>query len=106
MSVFINHTKRKRMKLISKIKNVLPLLFLFAINVYGQTTTNVEDIFKMWMYLDRGNVQFRGMDSSVIKGDSMYRVYYDAFTLEIEPLAVNGEFSETIYPELIYQFYQ
>jgi len=77
------------------------LLFFCALsfnNLNAQSKTDIESIFKMQLFLNRKNVQFRTMDSSIVKNDSLYKVFEEVTNLKIDTLKlenkITGDFEE------------
>lgn len=73
-------------------KNVILLLFFLVNAVYAQHSTNVQDIFKMMIFLNKENAPI-GKDSS-IKNDSLYRIFSQRIILKIDTLKVTNNLKD------------
>ena len=72
---------------------------------FAQTTFDAESIFKMHLFLDKPLAKYRGMDSKIIKNDSLYSIYSDLIELKIDTLQIHLKgWSKVLLPE--YVFYQ
>lgn len=85
----------------------LPILLLFIIslsNGYAQSKNNVEDIYKMHLFLNKKNSVFRNMNSSISKNDSLYKVFREIVIIKIDTLKMDNSLSGFL--EENYQFYK
>ncbi|TRX35511.1 hypothetical protein FNW52_10755 [Flavobacterium sp. ZT3R18] len=88
------------------IKKLTVLLFCFISinNLCGQSKNNIEDIFKMQLFLNKKNTIFRNMDYSVSKNDSLYKKFKEVFNIKIDTLKINNKLSGVL--ENQYQFFK
>ena len=81
-------------------------LFLVAIiESAAQYHTDPESIFKMQLFLEKRNATLRDGDSSIVKGDSLYRAFADKTRLVLEALAVTDEYKLDLFPH-DFRFYR
>ncbi len=86
------------------------ILTLFTIRGVAQLRTDAQSIFKMYLFLGRVNVDFKGIDKKVSKNDSLYKVFSGVISLNLDTLKIiknsfNGEQSIpkfSFYELLIY----
>lgn len=74
------------------IKKVF-ILFFLIINfneLTAQSSTNVEDVFKMHLFLNKKNVVIGKQVIPVSKNDSLYKVFSSLITLKIDTLKVTN----------------
>lgn len=72
------------------INKILLIVCLSCNLLNGQTKSDIEDVFKMHLFLNRQNVVFRTMDSSIIKNDSLYNSFKNLISLKIENLRIDS----------------
>ena len=82
---------------------VVGLLFC-GVAVSAQLKTDPQSIFKMFLFLNRSNVSFRGMDKRVSKNDSLYKAFSEVTYLKLNKLKVlkNRFEKQTAVPEFDY----
>jgi hypothetical protein len=73
----------------------------------AQLKVDAVSIFKMQLFVDNKNSNFRGMDSMVIKNDSLYKAFSDAVDFKLDTLKITGnwELTKSVFATH-YQFYQ
>jgi hypothetical protein len=91
------------------MKNITIVLIIYLIlpRLSAQVKTDAVSIFKMQIFLDKKNADFRGMDSTSVKGDSLYRSFCDVVELKLDTLKITGNYDLTksaLAPK--YQFYR
>lgn len=89
------------------MKKVIIILIIIVCQTqtFAQTTFDAESIFKMHLFLDKPLAKYRGMDSKIIKNDSLYSIYSDLIELKIDTLQIHLKgWSKVLLPE--YVFYQ
>ncbi|WP_306353307.1 hypothetical protein [Flavobacterium sp. '19STA2R22 D10 B1'] len=79
------------------------VLSINAIN--AQSKTDVEDVFKMQLFLNKKNSIFRNMNHSVIKNDSLYNIFKNLIDLKIDTLQVENNLEGILY-DIDYKFYK
>lgn len=72
--------------------------------LYAQSTTSIEDIFKMQLFLNKKNSIFREMDYSVSKNDSLYSVFKETVKIKMDTLKVSNHLKGQLNEE--YCFYK
>lgn len=72
------------------IKHFLILFFLGISNLYSQSKTDAEDIFKMQLFLDKKNIVRSDLNKEVIKNDSLYNLFRNNIYLKIDRLKVKS----------------
>lgn len=86
-------------------KLAILLLFIISLsNGYAQSKNNIEDIFKMHLFLNKKNSIYRNMDSSIVKNDSLYKVFREILNLKITMLKVENRLMGFL--EENYNFYK
>ena len=88
------------------IKKILILFFIslsFSHHLNAQSKTDIEDVFKMQLFLNRKNVVFRTMDTSIVRNDSLYYSFKDLISLKIDTLKLENNLS---FLEEDYKFYR
>jgi hypothetical protein len=69
-----------------KLKVVFILTFLCNLNLYGQSKTKAEDIFKMHLFLDKKNITRSDLEKNVIKNDSLFDSFKKNCSIKIDTL--------------------
>lgn len=72
------------------INKILLILCLSCNLLNSQIKTDIEDVFKMHLFLNRQNVVFRTMDSSIVKNDSLYDSFKNLISLKIETMRIES----------------
>ena len=84
-------------------KNFLLFFCVLSLNnLNAQSKTDIESIFKMQLFLNRKNVQFRTMDSSIVKNDSLYRVFEEVTKLQIDTLKLDNKLTKNFEEEFLF----
>ncbi|KAA5536541.1 hypothetical protein F0919_02415 [Taibaiella lutea] len=84
-------------------KILIILFFISSINsLNAQKNTDPVSLFKMMLFLDKDNVVFRGMDTNVVKNDSLYDVFRDYYNISFDTLKPNNNLALRDY----FQFYR
>lgn len=99
----MQNIKRKKMKSIA----VVLIICFGSANVFAQVKTDAVSIFKMQLFLDKKNNDYRGMDSTVVKSDSLYKAFSNVVNLKLDTLKISGiwEFTKSaLAPQ--YKFYR
>lgn len=88
------------------IKRIYTIIFcaFCIINIHSQSKTDIEDTFKMQLFLNRKNVLFRTMDYSIVKNDSLYNVFKEITVLKIDTLKLDNKIPDNFEDE--YKFYK
>ncbi|CAM4097453.1 hypothetical protein FLBR109950_15830 [Flavobacterium branchiophilum] len=73
----------------------ISIVLLNFYNLSAQLKTDAVSIFKMHLFLNNKNVKFRGMDSTVVKNDSLYKTFTDVINLKLDTLKIKGSFNLT-----------
>lgn len=79
------------------MKNITIVLIIYLISprLSAQVKTDAVSIFKMQIFLDKKNTEFRCMDSTSVKGDSLYRSFCDVVELKLDTLKITGNYDLT-----------
>lgn len=68
------------------------LLFLYALNLQSQSKTEVEDIFKMHLFLNKTNISRSDLNKKISKNDSLYDSFKGKCSLKIDTLKLETKF--------------
>jgi hypothetical protein len=60
------------------------ILFFCVLSGFAQVKTDAQSIFKMWLFLDKENSDYRGIDTSVSKNDSLYNAFRHLVNLKLD----------------------
>lgn len=72
-----------------KINVFFILMFLSAFNLYSQSKSDAEDIFKMHLFLDKKNISRSDLNKSVVKNDSLFDSFKKNCSLKIDTLKID-----------------
>jgi hypothetical protein len=64
------------------------ILFFCVLSGFAQVKTDAQSIFKMWLFLDKENSDYRGIDTSVSKNDSLYNAFRHLVNLKLDTLKI------------------
>lgn len=70
---------------------ILVLAFLYASNLFSQSKTEVEDIFKMHLFLEKKNIYRSDLDNKISKNDSLYDSFKKSCSLKIDTLKIETD---------------
>ncbi|WP_306353305.1 hypothetical protein [Flavobacterium sp. '19STA2R22 D10 B1'] len=85
---------------------VLLFIFCFSMhNLKAQSKTDVEDVFKMQLFLNKRNIIFTRGDNSAIKNDSLYKSFKNLISLKIDTLKIDNDIEGLQY-DMNYKFYK
>ncbi|KIX22023.1 hypothetical protein SY27_04940 [Flavobacterium sp. 316] len=73
-----------------KIKIVFILTFLCTLNLYSQSKTTAEDIFKMHLFLDKKNITRSDLSKTVVKNDSLYDSFKKNCSIKLDTLKLKS----------------
>ena len=85
------------------INKLLTLFCLISFNLFGQSKNNVEDIFKMELFLNKKNTSYMDTTNSISKNDSLYKKFKEILNIKIEKLKIDNKLSGFL--ENDYQFF-
>lgn len=73
-----------------------------CINLHAQSNVDVEDIFKLQLFLDKKNT-IHSSTKDVVKDDSLYQVFSNSIKLTIDTLKVESQLYDFIDPFKYYR---
>lgn len=73
--------------MIHKFYFILILILSFNFSD-AQSKSNVQDIFKMHLFLNKKNILFRTMDNTIIKNDSLYNSFKSLINIKTKRLSL------------------
>lgn len=78
-----------------KAKFYIFIMIFSSFELFSQIKTDPISIFKMQLFLDSKNVKFKGLDTVIIKNDSLYKTFNDVVVLKLDTLTIKGEYNLT-----------
>ncbi len=82
------------------------VLLFYTVSGFAQVKTDAQSIFKMLIFLDRENSNFRGMDKMVFKNDSLYKEFSSVLYIKLDTLKIIRDELSFGQPGVQYNFYQ
>jgi len=89
-----------------KIYPIIILLFNSFVS-FSQIKTDATSIFKMQLFLDNKNLILTGLDTAIIRDDSLYNSFSDVVNLKLDTLEIKGNYyltKSSLSPK--YKFFQ
>ncbi len=74
-------------------------------NLNAQSKTDVEDVFKMQLFLNKRNVIIDKKSNSIIKNDSLYNLFKGLINLKIDTLQISNKL-EGLHYDINFKFYK